>query len=191
MLMIGCFQNDNNPNKWEMSVSQTVCGEGPALSFSEDITGWDGVLCAWCLLPPQDTQHWVSTTPICHFCVCSILSWIDNKQLTDTQLRDHTLNSTWSQAEPSPVKAIVLGRVPRWHWDTSLSIGHIVLLSRPRFTKDYLRQAQASHGGTFCIQDEIPGESGNHSDWTKELVRCDFQYPSSECTWWINMYFYT
>ena len=113
MLMVGCFQNGNDPNKWETSVSQTVCGEGPALSFSEDITGWDGVLCAWCLLPPQDTQHWVSTTPICHFCVCSILSWIDNKQLTDTQLRDHTLNSTWSQAEPSPVIDIVLGRVPR------------------------------------------------------------------------------
>ena len=108
MLMVGCFQNGNDPNKWEMSVAQSVCGEGPALSFSEDITGWDGVLCAWCSLPPQAPQHWVSPTPICHFIVCSILSWIVNKQLTDTQLRDHTLNSTGSQAELSPVIAIVL-----------------------------------------------------------------------------------
>ena len=172
-----------------MSVSQTVCGEGPALSFSEDITGWDGVLSAWYLLPPQAAQHWDSTTPICHFSVWLILSWIDNQQLTDTQLRDHTLNSTWSQAEPSPLIAIVLGRVPRPF--RHLPISHIVLLSRPRFPKHYLRQSQASDGGTFCIQGGIPGESGNHSDWTKKLVRCNFQNPSSECTCWINMYFYT
>ena len=44
--MVSCFQNGNDPNKWEMSVAQSVCGEGPALSFAQDITGWDGDLCA-------------------------------------------------------------------------------------------------------------------------------------------------
>ena len=129
-----------------------------------------------CMIPAPSTRRLAlsfNNTYMSFQCLIDTVL-IDNKQLTDTQLRDHTLNSTWSQAEPSPVKAIVLGRVPRWHWDTSLSIGHIVLLSRPRFTKDYLRQAQASHGGTFCIQDEIPGESGNHSGWTKKFLRCKF-----------------
>ena len=55
MLMIGCFQNDNDPNKWEMS----VC-EGPALPFSQvhHRLRWGPM----CTAPAPST----SSSPLCH-----------------------------------------------------------------------------------------------------------------------------